>query len=270
MTNVLGAFFMTLAAGLCTGIGSCAAFFAKKTNKKFLSVSLGFSAGVMIYVSLTELMQSAQNYLTGAVGNTPGRWTAVLAFFGGIALIAVIDKLIPSGENPHEVKLVEAEQVPAAAPKPNSKKLLRMGIMTAVAVGVHNFPEGMATFVSALQAPSVAVPVVFAIAMHNIPEGIAVSVPVYYATGSRKKAFLYSLISGLAEPLGALLAFAILMPFINAVVQGAVLAAVAGIMVYISIDELLPAAREYGEPHISIYGLVVGMMIMAASLIILE
>ncbi|HIU68682.1 MAG TPA: zinc transporter ZupT [Candidatus Scubalenecus merdavium] len=267
MTNVLGAFLMTLAAGLCTGIGSCAAFFAKKTNKKFLSVSLGFSAGVMIYVSLTELMQSAQNYLTGAVGNTPGRWTAVLAFFGGIALIAVIDKLIPSGENPHEVKLVEAEQVPAAAPKPNSKKLLRMGMMTAVAVGVHNFPEGMATFVSALQAPSVAVPVVFAIAMHNIPEGIAVSVPVYQATGSKKKAFVYSFLSGLSEPVGALLGYLVLMPVMNDTVFGVLFAAVAGIMVFISFDELLPAAREYGEHHLSIYGLTGGMAVMAISLV---
>ena len=267
MTNVLGAFFMTLAAGLCTGIGSCAAFFAKKTNKKFLSVSLGFSAGVMIYVSLTELMQSAQNYLTGTIGNTPGRWTAVLAFFGGIALIAVIDKLIPSGENPHEVKLVEAEQMPAAAPKPNSKKLLRMGIMTAVAVGVHNFPEGMATFVSALQAPSVAVPVVFAIAMHNIPEGIAVSVPVYQATGSKKKAFVYSFLSGLSEPVGALLGYLVLMPIMNDTVFGVLFAAVAGIMVFISFDELLPAAREYGEHHLSIYGLIGGMAVMAVSLV---
>mgnify|MGYP002796673115 CR=1 FL=1 len=267
MTNVLGAFLMTLAAGLCTGIGSCAAFFAKKTNKKFLSVSLGFSAGVMIYVSLTELMQSAQNYLTGAVGNTPGRWTAVLAFFGGIALIAVIDKLIPSGENPHEVKLVEAEQVPAAAPKTNAKKLLRMGIMTAVAVGVHNFPEGMATFVSALQAPSVAVPVVFAIAMHNIPEGIAVSVPVYQATGSKKKAFVYSFLSGLSEPVGALLGYLVLMPVMNDTVFGVLFAAVAGIMVFISFDELLPAAREYGEHHLSIYGLIGGMAVMAISLV---
>ena len=267
MSNVLTAFLMTLAAGLCTGIGSCAAFFAKTTNKKFLSVSLGFSAGVMIYVSLTELMQSAQNYLTGAIGNTPGKWTAVLAFFGGIALIAVIDKLIPSGENPHEVKLVEAEQVPATAPKPNSKKLLRMGMMTAVAVGVHNFPEGMATFVSALQAPSVAVPVVFAIAMHNIPEGIAVSVPVYQATGSKKKAFVYSFLSGLSEPVGALLGYLVLMPVMNDTVFGVLFAAVAGIMVFISFDELLPAAREYGEHHLSIYGLIGGMAVMAISLV---
>lgn len=267
MTNVLGAFFMTLAAGLCTGIGSCAAFFAKKTNKKFLSVSLGFSAGVMIYVSLTELMQSAQNYLTGAAGNTTRQWAAIAAFFGGMALIAIIDKLIPSAENPHEVKLVEAEQVPAPAPKPNSKKLLRMGMMTAVAVGVHNFPEGMATFVSALQAPSVAVPVVFAIAMHNIPEGIAVSVPVYQATGSKKKAFVYSFLSGLSEPVGALLGYLVLMPVMNDTVFGVLFAAVAGIMVFISFDELLPAAREYGEHHLSIYGLIGGMAVMAISLV---
>ena len=145
---------------------------------------------------------------------------------------------------------------------------MRMGVFTALAVGIHNFPEGMATFVSAFQEPSVAIPIVAAIAIHNIPEGIAVSVPIYQATGSRKKAFLYSFLSGLAEPIGALLGWLILIPIMSDMVYGIIFAGVAGIMVFISVDELLPAAREYGEHHLSIYGVIAGMMVMALSLLL--
>ena len=150
----------------------------------------------------------------------------------------------------------------------SNKKLLRMGMFTALAVGIHNFPEGLATFVAALQEPTIAIPIAVAIAIHNIPEGIAVSVPVYYATGSRKKAFLYSFLSGLSEPIGALVGYLILMPIMSDVVFGIIFAGVAGIMVYISLDELLPSAEEYGEHHLSIYGLVAGMVVMALSLLL--
>ena len=220
----------------------------------------------MIYVSMIEIFVEAQTLLTAQAGAKAGGWLTVLAFFGGMLLIAVIDKLIPSAENPHEVKSVEAEQEVAPAPG----KMMRMGILTAVAIAVHNFPEGLATFVSALQAPSIAIPIVAAIAMHNIPEGIAVSVPIYQATGSKRKAFLYSFLSGLAEPVGALTGWLILMPVMNDLVFGIIFAAVAGIMVFISFDELLPAAREYGEHHLSIYGLISGMAVMAVSLLILQ
>lgn len=144
---------------------------------------------------------------------------------------------------------------------------MRMGVMTALAIGIHNFPEGIATFTAAMKNPALGVAIAVAIAIHNIPEGIAVSIPIYYATGDRKKAFYLSLLSGLAEPVGALLAYLVLMPFMSPVVMGCVFASVAGIMVFISLDELLPAAREYGEHHVSIYGLVAGMAIMAVSLI---
>lgn len=260
--NVILAFLLTLLAGLSTGIGSCIAFLAKKTNRKFLSVSLGFSAGVMIYVSMIEIFSKAQVSLVGELGSRMGSWATVLSFFGGMALIAIIDKLLPSEKNPHEVKLVEeeGEQRPA--------KLLRMGAFTALAIAIHNFPEGLATFVSALQEPSIAIPIVVAIAIHNIPEGIAVSVPIYHATGSKRKAFRYSFLSGLAEPVGALVGWLILMPFLNDVVFGVIFAGVAGIMVFISFDELLPAAREYGEHHLSLYGLISGMAVMAVSLLL--
>ena len=284
-------FLLTLFAGLSTGIGSLIAFAAKKTNKRFLSLSLGFSAGVMIYVSMIEIFGKAKVSLVAELGERGGSWATVAAFFGGIFLIAVIDKVIPSEENPHEAKSVVADCkrskgekckecaaredcdtkeacLGTAAEEPPKSKLMRMGVFTALAIAVHNFPEGLATFVSALQDPSIAIPIVAAIAIHNIPEGIAVSVPIYQATGSRKKAFFYSFISGLAEPVGALIGWLILMPVMNDVVFGIIFAGVAGIMVFISVDELLPAAREYGEHHISIYGLIAGMMVMAVSLLL--
>mgnify|MGYP000317464553 CR=1 FL=1 len=254
------ALLLTLIAGLCTGIGSCIAFFTKKSNKTFLSVSLGFSAGVMIYVSMIEIFGEAQKYLIHELGEMKGSWLTVISFFGGMLIIAIIDKLVPEEENPHEIRKFESVVA-------EDYKLKRMGVFTAIAIAIHNFPEGIATFVSALQDPNIAIPVVFAIAIHNIPEGIAVSVPVYHATGSKLKAFKYSFLSGLAEPLGAVITWMVLMPFMNNLVFGIIFAAVAGIMVFISFDELLPAAREYGEHHLSIYGLISGMIVMALSLL---
>lgn len=263
MDTIFYAFLLTLLAGLSTGIGSLIALFAKRTNRRFLSVSLGFSAGVMVYVSMIEIFAKAQSALTAQLGQRPGSWATVAAFFGGMLFIAMIDKLIPAEKNPHEVKLVEQEDA-----APPARKLMRMGVFTALAIAIHNFPEGLATFVSALQSPSIAIPIVVAIAIHNIPEGIAVSVPIYQATGSRKKAFCYSFLSGLAEPLGALIGWLLLMPIMTDTVFGIIFAAVAGIMVFISFDELLPAAREYGEHHLSIYGLISGMGVMAVSLLL--
>ena len=260
--NTSAALLLTLLAGLSTGIGSGIAFAARRTNKRFLSISLGFSAGVMIYVSLAEILTQAQATLSAELGRRGGGWATAAAFFGGMLVIALIDKLIPSYENPHEVRAVEQASSPAKG------KLMRMGVFTALAIAIHNFPEGLATFVSALPQPGLAIPIVAAIALHNIPEGIAVSVPIYQATGSRKKAFLYSFLSGLAEPLGAVIGWLVLMPVMNDVVFGCVFAGVAGIMVFISFDELLPAAREYGEHHLSLYGLIGGMAVMAVSLLL--
>ena len=262
--NILLAFLLTAIAGLSTGIGSVIAFFSKKTNAKFLSVSLGFSAGVMIYVSMVEIFVKAQNSLQSALGEKTGATLTVLAFFAGMLIIGIIDKLIPQKDNPHEFKIVE----PNISIQSNNDKLMRTGIFTALAIAIHNFPEGLATFVSALQEPSLAIPIIVAIAIHNIPEGIAVSVPIYYATGNKKKAFLYSFASGLSELIGAVLGYLILLPFMNDIVYGLLFAAVAGIMVFISLDELLPSAKEYGEHHLSIYGLVGGMIVMAVSLLL--
>lgn len=262
--NLLIAFSLTLFAGLSTGIGSAIALLAKRTNTRFLAVSLGFSAGVMIYVSFVEILSKARIELIDAYGLKQGSWATVAAFFSGILLIAIIDKLIPSIENPHEMKRIE--DMDHADHK--RKKLERMGLMTALAIAIHNFPEGLATFIAALSDPNLGIAIAIAVAIHNIPEGIAVSVPVYYATGSRKRAFWLSFASGLAEPVGALVGYLVLMPFLSPVLFGLLFAFVAGIMVFISLDELLPAAEEYGEHHYSIYGLIAGMAVMALSLLL--
>ena len=292
--NILLAFLLTLGAGLATGIGSFLAFFTKRTNTKFLAVALGFSAGVMVYVSMIEIFFKAKESLIAELGKTSGSWLTVGSFFAGIILIGVIDKIIPAMENPHEMHKVEEvdkiekiikadnenEDKRLAAlminQKPDEKekksldphKLHRMGIFTALAITIHNFPEGLATFIAALQEPALGIAIAVAIALHNIPEGIAVSIPIYYATGSKKKAFKYSLLSGLAEPVGAIVGYLILMPFLSDTLFGIVFAMVGGIMVYISFDELLPTAEEYGEHHVAILGLIAGMIIMAISLVL--
>ncbi len=263
----LTAFGLTLFAGLATGIGGALAFFTKKTNTKFLAVSLGFSAGVMIYISLVEIFQDAKVTLTSALGNTAGYWAVLGGFFGGILLIALIDKIIPKSENPHE--MIKIEDINMHSSELGKHRLMRAGLFTALAVTIHNFPEGLAAFMSAYQDPKLGIAIAIAIAIHNIPEGIAVSVPIYFATGNRKKAFFYSVLSGISEPLGALVGFGLLLPFMNDVVFGIIFAAIAGIMVFISVDELLPSAREYGESHLSIYGMIAGMAVMAVSLVLL-
>lgn len=265
LENVLAAFALTLLAGLATGVGSVMAFFAKKLDRRFLSVSLGFSAGVMIYVSLVEMFAEAKEQLASVHGLRLGNGLAVAAFFAGFGLIALIDKLVPSYENPHELREV-AEAPPGAV---EQKALLRMGMFSAVAIGIHNFPEGLATFIGSLQDPTLGVSIAVAIAIHNIPEGIAVSVPVYYATGSKKKAFTLSFLSGLSEPVGAILGYFLVRAFFGKTIFGLVFALVAGIMIYISLDELLPSAEKYGEHHLAVYGLAAGMVVMAVSLLLL-
>ncbi len=264
--NVLLAFLLTTFAGLATGIGSAMAFFSNRTNKRFLSAALGFSAGVMVYLSFVEILPKSRDALVKDMGEVPGTWAAVASFFGGIILIALIDRLVPSHENPHEARSIEAME--PGHEVESKDKLMRMGLFTALAIAIHNFPEGLATFAAALADPALGISTAIAIAIHNIPEGISVSVPIYYATGSRKKAFSYSFLSGLSEPAGALLGYTVLQAFFSETVFGVLFASVGGIMVFISLDELLPTAKEYGEGHVAIYGLIAGMALMALSLLL--
>ena len=263
--NTLLAFLLTTFAGLATGIGSAIAFFAKQTNTRFLSAALGFSAGVMLYLSFVEILPKARDALIKDLGTVHGTWAAVGSFFGGILVIALIDRLVPSHENPHEARRIE-EMTPDH--DDSTQKLMRMGLVTALAIGIHNFPEGLATFAAALADPALGISTAIAIAIHNVPEGISVSVPIYYATGSKKKAFTYSFLSGLSEPAGALLGYTVLQAFFTETVFGVLFASVGGIMVFISLDELLPTAKEYGEGHVAIYGLISGMALMAVSLLL--
>lgn len=266
--TILWALGLTLIAGLSTGIGSLVAFFSKRTNMRLLSGALGLSAGVMVYVSFMELMPDAVDALGASYGEKMAQTIALVAFFGGMGLIALIDFLIPEDENPHELHNVGSianEEMTGG----NTGRLKRTGVMLALAIGIHNFPEGMATFVSALDGLEVALPIVIAIAIHNIPEGIAVSVPIYHSTGNRRKALKYSLISGLAEPIGALFGLAFLLPFWTPMLSSVLLAVVAGVMVFIAFDELLPSAEEYGHHHYAIGGVIVGMAVMGFSMMIM-
>ncbi|MBW2971324.1 zinc transporter ZupT [Candidatus Woesearchaeota archaeon] len=265
--TLLIAFGLTLFAGLSTGIGGLIALFTKKTNKKLLSFVLGFSAGVMIYISLAELLTESSHGLIEGYGKSIGALISLSSFFIGIAVIAIINKFIPDYEKLHEVHKVE--EVKNRKLANDYGKLYKCGVCTAIALSIHNFPEGIATFTSSLVNARLGVAIALAVALHNIPEGISVAIPFFYSTNSRRKAVLYSFLSGMTEPLGALIAFLVLAPFLNPVLLSLMFAFVAGIMVYISFDELLPAAREYGEEHMSIYGIMAGIAVMAFSLVLL-
>ena len=267
--NLLFAFMLTIFAGLATSIGALLAFFSKSKNYTTLSIGMGFSAGVMIYVSFVEILEKSKVAFTELYGqNVTAEALALLCFFAGIALSALIDYLIPKDVNPHETK--SNSQLLELKPQSNTlstASLKRTGIFTALAIGIHNFPEGFATFVSALDDPKLGLAIAFAIAIHNIPEGMAVSLPIYHATGDKKSAFWYATLSGFAEPIGALVGFFLLLPFMGEATLGITFGLVAGIMVYISFDELLPAARVYGNAHTTIGGITLGMLVMALSLI---
>ena len=261
LSTILVAFGLTVLAGLSTAIGGAIAVGRRNPGPGFLAAALGLSAGVMLYVSFMEILPKGTEELTTAFGSDKaGQWAGVGAFFAGIAVIGIIDRMVPASINPHEPGTVtQAER---------KNRLMKTGVFTAGALALHNFPEGFATFLAGLEDMTIAIPVAVAIAIHNIPEGIAVAVPLRAATMSRAKSFWWATASGFAEPVGALIGFLVLMPFMGPATMGICFAMVAGIMVYISLDELLPAAVETGKHHHAIYGLIAGMAIMAVSLLL--
>ncbi|NLB09901.1 MAG: zinc transporter ZupT [Clostridiaceae bacterium] len=274
---------LTAFAGLSTGIGGLVVFRKKPLNQHIISGSLGLSAGVMIYIAFVEMLSGAFNTLGGIYGSK-GELYTVLAFFGGIFLTMLIDFLVPEEKNPHEMHgITEVSFDPHTESQPEAASvsviertkdrgntsLTRVGMVSAIAIIIHNLPEGLATFVAALADPALGVSIAVAIAIHNIPEGIAVAVPLYAGTGNKKRSFLIALASGLAEPIGALIGFFIFRPFLSESMMGIIFASVAGIMIYISLDELLPSAEKQGEHHIVISGLILGMLIMAATMLLL-
>lgn len=241
-------FLLATFAGLATVVGSFIAMFIKRFSKKHLCLSLGFSAGVMIYIAFAELLATAIWEV--------GFLEANLAFFGGIFFFMLVDKFVP-----HEYI---AEH--SGCKCKSKRKLMCVGVFTAIGIFIHNFPEGMAVFMGTLSDISIGIPLAVAIALHNIPEGIAIAMPIYYATKSHTKAFWYSFFSGIAEPIGAIIAFFILLPFLTPVVLSLTLAFVGGIMIFITFDELLPISYREEHVHLAIIGVLAGMAVMAASI----
>ena len=280
MENVIHALTLTLLAGAATGLGGALILFLKRLSSNFLAAALGLSAGVMIFISLAELYPEAQS-AAGSAGLDNARVWVLLAFFGGMGLITLIDFLVPEYENPHEAtgltlnaRTAATEMIHDSEQSGNASALKKLGVMSALAIAIHNFPEGMATFIGALNDPGTGTGITFAIALHNIPEGIAVAIPIYYATRSKVKALIYATLSGLTEPLGAAICYGLTAISGIRISDGGlafplILAAVAGIMIYISLDELLPTAEKYGKHHVAIAGVVGGMAIMGISLLVL-
>lgn len=273
MNDIIYALFLTLIAGGATGIGGALVLFKKKLSSSLLSASLGLSAGVMIFISLAELYPEASALLEAI---PHGKTLVLVAFFLGMGLITLIDFLVPEYENPHEAPgLTINQNGPASIEGIEDGRILKkLGIISAIAIAIHNFPEGMATFIGGLNGSSTSSGITFAIALHNIPEGIAVAIPIYYATKSKGRALLYSLLSGLTEPIGAAIGYLITVIAgidigLDSIAFPIILAATAGIMCYISLDELLPTAEKYGKHHIAISGVIAGMAIMGISLLIL-
>jgi ZIP family zinc transporter len=265
MNTVLIAILLTAGAGLATAIGSLVAVFWREPGPRFMAATLGFSAGVMIHVSYVELLAGGMETLDG-VATWPGGGFVLghLAFFGGVLLMFAVDLLVS------HIYIMEspgpAAGLPSAPEPASGARLRRASVLVAAGIAVHNFPEGMATFMATLKDVSLGGTLAVAIAIHNIPEGVAVAVPVYAVTRSAKKAFLWSLLSGVSEPVGAVMAWLVLAPFMGDAVLACTLCAVGGFMVYISFDELLPVAHSYGQEHVCVAGVVAGMVVMAASL----
>jgi len=287
---ILRAFIMTLIAGMATGVGGLIAFFAKRTKPSFLSFSLGFSAGVMIYISFTELLPESKLYFCTKFNENTSNWLSFVFLIVGFFITALIDKFIPAMDNPHEARDVEqiaeieAARMEVSSPAGQGRRhrwgrqvgrikdagLMRVGLFTAFAIFVHNIPEGIATFVSGYSDFAIGASIALAIAIHNIPEGIAVSVPIYGATGSRKKALMWSVMSGFSEPFGAVIGIGLISFMKGSALLGYVYAIVSGIMIYIAFDELLPSAHRYGKHHTAIYGLLSGIIIIGLSMLLLS
>ena len=241
---------LSLLAGLSTVIGAFIVFFSKSSNKKLITFALAFSAGVMITISFTDLYPSAQETLVKQEGHLMGVLLSLLFMIIGVLIAFLIDHFIPEGDK-------------------KGGDLYRVGFVSMIAIMLHNFPEGIATFVSGYQSTTLGIYIAMAIALHNIPEGISIAMPIYYSTNSKSKAFKYTVISGIAEPVGAFLAFLFLKPFINEIILAVIFALVAGIMLYIAFQELIPEARAYGYNKLYIFSLILGICIIPISHIFL-
>lgn len=274
ISNVLLSFGLTLIVGLSMGAGSLLSFFVKETNKKFLALSLSFSAGIMIYVSFMAILPEGMELIESEAGEI-GHYIALLGFFGGMFITAIMEKLVHkyagdvhehhSGHD-HDKHNHEEHDHECHEHENKDEHLSKLGLMSAIAIAIHNLPEGLALFTAGLKDITLALPIAAAVIIHNIPLSIAISVPIYYSSGSKKKAFMYSLLVGLCQPLGAIIGYLLLSRFFNDMLFGFLFAIVAGIMIFVSLDELLPASQKYEDHHLSVYGAIAGMIVMALSL----
>jgi len=272
MSDITFAFLLTILAGSATGLGGLAILLSKKSSKKFLSICLSFSAGVMLYVSFGEILLEAFEELGDALGYGVGYLVATVAFFAGILLVAVIDKFIPHNDEVSEPTGYAHKDCGEVLVKNDKEELRRTGVMAAIAIAIHNLPEGIVVFMAALYDPVFGVAIALAIMLHNIPEGIATAAPIYYSTGSKSKAFLFAFGTGYVQPVGALIAWFLMRNIFENMdaAFGVAFAAVAGIMVYVAIHQLLPAAQKFGKHHTVMTWLFAGMAVMAASLVALR
>lgn len=259
--QVFYALLLSLLAGLTTLLGGCITFFITKKSFKILSLGLSFSAGVMIYVSFMEVLPSARDVLDVKMSDKSAMMLTTALFFAGVLISGLVDILFPEH--------IESKDLSKDSDREKRSLIRRVGLFSAVAISIHNFPEGLSVFVSSMQSLKFGLPIAVAIALHNIPEGISVALPIYKASGSRKKAILWSLISGMAEPVGAVVGFFIIKLIIPEYAVATMLSMTAGVMVYLAIDELLPTAKEYENGHETIIGFVLGMALMALSLVLL-
>ncbi|WP_373505267.1 zinc transporter ZupT [Aestuariivirga sp.] len=258
-TNFAIALAVCAAAALSTVLGSLFVVFAKEPNPRLLSFGLAFAGGAMVYVSLVEIFWKADSSFAVLYDPKQAYIYATLSFFAGVLLLVLVDRFVP---NPHGAI--------SSSNGDSQNHIKRVGLLAAVAITAHNLPEGLATFLATLESPVVGVPLAAAIAIHNIPEGVSIAIPVYYATGSKKKALLATCVSALAEPAGALIGYAVLAPFLTPSVFAVVFGMIAGAMVFLALDELLPTAKRYAKGHETVYGMVCGMAALAASLVLFK
>lgn len=249
------ALFLSVMAGLSTMIGALVICFSNRKNEKLVSISLAFAGGVMISVSFTDLLPNSLDYFSSSTNHQIGTLLMVSSLILGVLFASLLDRFVP-----HEEETTTHEK--------KHENLFRVGIVSMLAIAIHNFPEGIATFMAGYESSALGTTIALAIAFHNIPEGITVALPVYIASGSRKKAFYYTFISGISEPIGAFLAFLVLQPFINGITLGLMFGLISGIMLYIAIEELLPSSKDYGYPRLALYATFAGICLMPLTTII--
>ena len=252
---MLFALTLTTLAGLSTGLGGLVVLLFKRPRARMMAFSMGFAGGVMLTVSLSDMLP----HTVEAYSDTMGRFPAALASASlcvmGMLIALLLERCIPD-----EKELAARPDGHAARGTPAiNPGALRSAMVTTAAIVLHNLPEGILTLFTSYASPTLG-------ALHNIPEGIAISVPVYYATNSRVRGALYALLSGLAEPAGALLAFFLLRSFISPLFLNGLIATIAGIMIYVSISELIPEGFSYGRRGYTVGGLVAGILAMSVGI----